>query len=379
MPPRTHSLLSPSSKEWFHCGLASKFFCLKDENESNEAADFGTQTHELGEAYINESLKLTPYEPTVANTSQELKATLTMYDDEMERLASGYANYVIDTVRAEERRTNSKPIVLVEQQLEMDYAPDTHGTVDCAIISDDRLTIIDNKTGYIKVTAEENGELNSQLGIYGLYAYKLYADVYPIKDVRLVIYQQRIGNVSEKMVTAEELTKWGNEVLLPAALNALSSNPVARSGSWCKYCPGNAICRRRQEDALNAVGDAKKPELLTDSEIERLLPQLDNLIDYCNSVKDYALKKALNDGYKWQGFKVVESTTRRKITDERQAGEILTQAGFEPYRQVLKPLTEIEKMVGKDKTVELLGSLIVKPSGQPVLATIEDTRKEILN
>lgn len=96
----------------------------------------------------------------------------------MEYLASTYANYVVETVAFEEKRTGEKPIVLIEQYLEMDYAPDTHGTVDCCIIAGDTLTVIDNKTGFIKVTAEEDGQLNSQLAIYGLYAYKAFKDVY---------------------------------------------------------------------------------------------------------------------------------------------------------------------------------------------------------
>ncbi|MBR0295197.1 MAG: DUF2800 domain-containing protein [Bacilli bacterium] len=32
--------------------------------------------------------------------------------------------------------------------------------------------------------------MNSQLGIYGLYAYKFFADIYSIKKIRLVIYQE---------------------------------------------------------------------------------------------------------------------------------------------------------------------------------------------
>ena len=54
-----------------------------------------------------------------------------------------------------------KPIVFVEQLLEMDYAPDTHGTADAIIISGDTLTIIDNKTGLSGSCIREDGSLNS--------------------------------------------------------------------------------------------------------------------------------------------------------------------------------------------------------------------------
>lgn len=130
MPPRTHSILAPSSKEWVHCGLAAKFLAAKEESDAGEAALFGTEAHALAEAYIKASLNLAAYDANDGLTAEQVKATLTMYDDEMEYLASGYANFVVDTAAFEERRTGEKPVVLVEQYLEMDYAPDTHGMLN---------------------------------------------------------------------------------------------------------------------------------------------------------------------------------------------------------------------------------------------------------
>lgn len=377
MPPKTHSILAPSCKEWFHCGLAAKFLAIKDDDEAGEAAQFGTEAHALAEAYIIQSLKLVPYEPNVGLSSEEVRAGLKLYSQEMEHLASAYANFVVDTVSFEAKRTGEQPVVLVEQYLEMDYAPDTHGTLDCGIIAGDTLTVIDNKTGYVKVTAEEDGELNSQLAIYGLYAYKCYREIYPIKQVRLVIYQERIHNISEVTVSAEQLEAWEREKLIPAVKNALSDNPKSASGWWCKYCPGRAICRRRSEDAFAAVGDMKKPEFMTDAEIEQVLPKLDGVIDYAEAVKEYALKKAVEQGRRWSGFKLVESTTKRKISDEEAVGKILTEAGFSPFTQKLLSITDMQKMVGKKKLDELVGGYIVKPQGQPVLVPEGDSRIEI--
>lgn len=377
MPPKKHSILAPSCKEWFHCGLAAKFLAVKGDDDAGEAAQFGTEAHALAEAYIIQSLGLTPYEPNVGLTPEAVKAGLKLYSQEMEHLASAYVNFVVDTVGYEAKRTGEQPVVLVEQYLEMDYAPDTHGTLDCGIIAGDTLTVIDNKTGYVKVTAEEDGELNSQLAIYGLYAYKCYRDIYPIKQVRLVIYQERIHNISEVTVSAEQLEAWEREKLIPAAKNALSDNPKSASGWWCKYCPGRAICRRRSEDAFAALGDMKKPELMTDAEIEQVLPKLDGVIDYAEAVKEYALKKAVEQGRRWSGFKLVESSTKRKISDEEAVGKILTEAGFSPFTQKLLSLTDMQKMVGKKRLDELVGGYIVKPQGQRVLVPEGDSRTEI--
>lgn len=377
MPPRTHSILAPSAKEWMHCGLAAKFLATKEEDEGSEAAQFGTEAHALAEAYINESLKLTAYGANVAPTAEELKKTLTLYNDEMEYLASTYANYVVETVAFEEKRTGEKPIVLIEQYLEMDYAPDTHGTVDCCIIAGDTLTVIDNKTGFIKVTAEEDGQLNSQLAIYGLYAYKAFKDVYAIKQIRLVIFQERIHNFSEITVSAEQLETWERGVLIPAAKNAMSDDPKSASGWWCKYCPGRATCRTRSDEAFEVVGEMKPPNRMTDDEIEAVLPKLDSVIAYAEAVKEYALKKAIEQGRRWTGFKLVESQTKRKITDEIAVGKILTDAGYDPYTKKLLSISDIQKMVGKSQFDTLVGEYVTRPKGQPTLVPEGDARTEI--
>ncbi len=367
---RKHSVLAPSSKEWVHCGFSAKFLANKEE-ETNDASEFGTECHALSEAYIRQSLRIDDFDEKPVSID-ELKSSFKHYDAEMETLAAGYANFVISQADYEEKRTGKKPLAFVEQVLEMDYAPDTHGTADAIIIAGDTLTVIDNKTGFIPVKVFEGNELNSQLGIYGLYAYKLFKDIYPIKKIRLVIYQERIHNVDDKTIDAEDLLEWEVSVLRPAAKEAQNPNAEAVSGKWCKYCPGRSICRRRSEDALSIDVD-KKPEIMTDVEIEELLPKLDFIIDYCTSIKDYALKKAI-EGKKWKGYVLSESNTKRKISDEEAVKRILKEAGYCPEVSKLMSISELQKLVGKAKFNDLVGQYVIKPKGQPVLAPEPDAK-----
>lgn len=367
---RKHSILAPSSKEWVHCGFSAKFLANKEE-ETNDASEFGTECHALAEAYIKQSLKIDDFDEEPVSID-ELKSSFRHYDEEMETLATGYANFVISQADYEEKRTGKNPIVFVEQLLDMDYAPDTHGTADAIIIAGDTLTIIDNKTGFIPVKVFEGNELNSQLGIYGLYAYKLFADVYPIKKIRLVIYQERIHNIDDQTVNVEDLFEWEVGVLRPAAKEAQNPNAEAVSGKWCKYCPGRNVCRQRSEDALS-INVEKKPELMTDAEIEELLPKLDFIIDYCASIKDYALKKAI-EGKKWKGYVLSESSTKRKISDEEAVKRILKEAGYCPEVSKLMSIRELQKLVGKTKFNDLVGQYVIKPKGQPVLAPETDAK-----
>jgi len=46
VPPKTHSVLAPSSKEWTHCGFSAKFLATK-EDETNEMSEFGSECQDI--------------------------------------------------------------------------------------------------------------------------------------------------------------------------------------------------------------------------------------------------------------------------------------------------------------------------------------------
>jgi hypothetical protein len=64
------------------------------EEESKDASEFGTECHALAEAYIKQSLKIEDFDEKPVSID-ELKSTFKHYDDEMETLTTGYANFVI--------------------------------------------------------------------------------------------------------------------------------------------------------------------------------------------------------------------------------------------------------------------------------------------
>ena len=117
--------------------------------------------------------------------------------------------------------------------------------------------------------------------------------------------------------------------------------------------------------------------ILTDQQIAELLPELPGLIDWAKEVQEFALDQALK-GTHYEGYKVVEGTSRRKITDESKA---LQNAGFD-YNQImtkpkLQTITALEKLVGKKDFAELVGEYIEKPQGKPTLVPENDKRPEL--
>lgn len=117
------------------------------------------------------------------------------------------------------------------------------------------------------------------------------------------------------------------------------------------------------------------PPLLTDTEIEDILSILPDLTKWGNEILAYATEAAVTHGKDWRGFKVVEGRSVRKYRDEEQVAEAAKEAGYKDiYRKSLIPLTEMQKLMGKQKFEEVLGGLVFKPPGRPTLVPVTDKR-----
>ena len=380
--PTIHSRkYSPSkSSTWLNCPLST---LLNDgsSQETNPQAAFGTQCHELGAALISQSLNLIDYDSEIKPIEEVIKE-LDMYSEEMQEIADGYADFVIQTIEFEKKRTDTEPLIVIEQHLDMDFDDDAGGTLDCGIISSldsGTLTVIDLKTGRTPVYAfdSESGLFNSQLGIYALYFYKAYKGLYPIKKVRLVIYQPVINNTNDYEMTIEELLQFELNVLVPAVKRTNAENPEAHPGKYCRYCAGKAICAKRAEANKEIMQDLKKPvTTMTDADIEALLPHLDEVIQYAKDVMEFAIKKALN-GHKWSKYKLVHTKASRKITDEEGVIKACEQVGIDPYGpKKVAGITELTKRIGKSKVDALIGAYINMQPGSLVLVPKSDPREE---
>ncbi|RJX23744.1 MAG: DUF2800 domain-containing protein [Acholeplasma sp.] len=380
--PTIHSRkYSPSkSSTWLNCPLST---LLNDgsSQETNPQAEFGTQCHELGAALIGQSLNLIDYDSELKPIEEVIK-DLDMYSEEMQEIADGYADFVIQTIEFDKKRTDTEPLIVIEQHLDMDFDDDAGGTLDCGIISSlggGTLTVIDLKTGRTPVYAfdSESGLFNSQLGIYALYFYKSYKDLYPIKKIRLVIYQPVINNTNDYEMPIEELLQFESNVLVPAVKRTKVENPEAHPGKYCRYCAGKAICAKRAEANKLVMQALKKPvSTMIDADIEALLPHLDEVIQYAKDVMEFAIKKALN-GHKWSKYKLVHTKGSRKITDEEGVIKACEQVGIDPYAtKKVAGITELTKRIGKSKVDALIGAYINMQLGSLVLVPKSDPREE---
>ena len=357
-----HAVLSASgSHRWLNCTPSARLE-LEFENTGSEAAREGTAAHALCEHKLKRALHMRSRRP------------VSDYDsDDMEECTDAYVDFVMEQYEAA-KQVCEDPVILIEQRLDFScYVPDGFGTGDCLIISDDRLRIIDFKYGMgVLVEAEDN----PQMKLYALGALAVYDALYDIREVSMTIFQPRRENVSTWTIPVEDLKAWAENELKPRAKMAYDGEGEYLPGEWCTFCRAAVRCRARAEEKLKlAQTEFRMPPLLTDAEIEDILAVLPDLTKWANEITAYALDAALNHGKEWNGFKVVEGRSVRKYRDEAAVAEAAKEAGYKDiYRQSLIPLTEMQRLMGKDKFEEILGGLITKAPGRPTLVPKSDRR-----
>jgi hypothetical protein len=294
----------------------------------------------------------------------------------MEKCTDDYVSFIIEQVELA-RKSCTDPIVLIEKRLDFScYVPEGFGTGDCVIISDDKLHIIDFKYGRgVLVDAQDN----PQMKLYALGALEIYDSLYDIKEVSMTIFQPRRENVSTWTVPVDELKEWAEKELKPKAKKAYEGEGEFIPGPWCTFCRASIRCRARAEEKLKlAQLEFKMPPLLADNEIEEILSIIPDLTKWAGEINAYATDAAINHGKEWSGFKVVEGRSVRKYKDENAIARKAEASGYKDiYRKSLIPLTQMQKLMGKAKFEDILGSLIYKAPGKPTLVPVSDKRQAI--
>ena len=365
MPPSKHAVLSASSSHrWLNCNPSARLESEFEDRETEAAAE-GTAAHALAEHKLRKALKMRSRKPVSKFDS-----------DEMDIHTDGYVEFVLESL-AEAKQLCADPKVLIEQRLDFScYVPDGFGTGDCLIVADKLLHIIDFKYGQgVLVDAEKN----PQMMLYALGALRIFDCLYNITEVSMSIYQPRRENVSTWTISVKELDEWAEKTLKPRAELAFKGEGEYCPGSWCQFCKAAVKCRARAEAKLQlAKYEFAQPPLLSDAEIGDIFGKLDDLTKWSNEIIAYAQDAAVNHGKQWPGYKLVESRTNRKYTNEDAVIDAAHAAGYtDIFKKSLISITEMEKLMGKKTFAEILGGLVIKPQGKPTLVPASDRRPAI--
>ena len=398
--PEAHALLSASSsKQWLHCPPSVR---LQEgfPNESSVYAAEGTFAHEVCEYKVRKYL----HERVKRPQSEEF------YTEEIDAITDVYAEFVI-TIIEEMKRNGCEPLVLVEERMDYSHiAPSGFGTADMLIIGrDDQgkglLHVCDFKTGQgVFVDADHN----SQMMLYALGGLAAYGYIYEIETARMSIIQPRLENISTFECSRKELEDWG-ESIKPIAKMAYEGKGEQKPGDWCRFCRAKPVCRACADEALALCREEfldldagaftddipetdmtapynpdmdtavfKQPGLIPLDELAEILPTLNRISSWIESVFAFVSSEAINHGVPIPGYKVVEGRSKRVFTDTKAVVDTAVANGYtDLYKRQLITLTEFEKMMGKKRFAELLGEYVAKPPGKLALVPEDDPRPPV--
>ncbi len=375
----SHALLSPSAAHrWLNCTPAPRLEATLPNITSEYAAE-GTLAHSVCEITAKKKFKKVKA-ADCTKTIKRLKKN-NLWDDEMLHTADAYVEHLSERAM----RFEHEPYVAFEVGVDVsDYVPESFGRCDCIMFGGDTLVITDYKHGKgVPVSAEHN----PQMMLYALGALKLYRPLFgeAIKNVEVYIDQPRINSYDGWQCGIDDLLAWGKSIR-PLAQKAFMGLGEYKAGDWCRFCRANGCCKAQaalQTSAFDdfkdaATGELPNPALLTPEALGKILNLGKTLVDWYEAAKKNALDVILS-GKKVPGWKAVEGKSTRIWSDQDKALDTLLQAGIERaviYDSVPKTLAQLEKMLGKTKFTELVGSFVVKPQGKPALADESDSRKE---
>lgn len=373
----SHAKVGPSSsKKWLACTPSIQFESEFPDSGSGEAAREGTLAHSLAETIISKQLgliKQRAYEAEIANIKSN-----PLYDGAMQEHCEQYATFVIEQYFGMQVETPDA-IIMLEQKLDLtEYIPEGFGTVDVTFIGNRLLRIIDLKYGRgVFVDSDQN----TQMMIYALGAYHSYGHLYGIDEIQMTIYQPRIDNISDFTMLVKDLLAWGEKTLKPKAKMAFNGEGEMVAGEHCRFCKARSVCRVNAAFQLKAVEKVfQEPATLSPDEVSDLLGKFEDFKLWAESVKDYALDRALNGGVEWPNYKLVHGKASRKYVSEDEVKARLKEKGFNStdYLETsLLPVTRLEKKIGAGDFNTYLSDLIHKPLGAVSLVPVTDKRPAI--
>lgn len=376
---RAHALLGASkADQWINCPPSARLQESVPDKRS-AFADEGTLAHELSEIKLERRLLICDSK----KRNQLDKAIAKIYGNdfyghEMENAITDYCE-IVEERFMEAKARSEDAVILLEERLDFsEWVPDGYGTGDVVLIADGVMEIIDLKYGKgVPVSAIGN----PQMRLYGLGAWSAYNFLYDIREVRMTIVQPRLDSVSTVTLTVEELIDWAETVVKPAAALADAGKGDFQAGGHCRWCKVKGNCRARADANMAALTyEFKDPALLDLDEIGSILTIAEQLQAWAKDVQGFAFDQA-KGGQRIPGWKLVEGRSNRAIND-KDAACIALETATLPLDDYLKPrellgIGELEKRIGKKELTALIGGLIVKPPGKPVLVVETDKRPEL--
>jgi len=347
-----HAKLSPSGAyRWLNCpGCIRMSEGLP--NESGKHAMTGSIAHCLGEICLMRNHKPEEYigwwgwdNGKGGNGVEKARPTescLAMVIKIDETMAENVALYV-NTVRGTRKEMPSAEF-FVEKKLDLTWlVPDMFGTADHAAVEFmGRAVIDDYKNGFGVVEVPNN----PQFMIYALGAIGE-GNPHMVEEVLMRVVQpngiHHQGPVRSHLISVDELTTWGQEVLRPGAFKCLEPDAPVVPGEWCKWCLAKKFetCPAQRQVLLESA------KVMFDKEVVPVEgnPALVNPIELTGEQLDRVLAVS---GQIASWAKAVEAEAERRLTvGADNAPTSVKMVLGRKFRKWARPEDEVVSEIGK--------------------------------
>ena len=366
-----HSNIGASSAyRWMNCPGSVRLCAGLPKRPLSEFALVGTAAHMVCELALKTNGDPRDYlGGTVSVEGREIEVT--------EEMVEGVQIYV-DKIRSDQKEFGGD--LVVEQSFDLSWLyPGMFGRNDAALLPKglfEDLRIYDYKNGRKAVAAESNVQC-----MY--YALGALGKENPLMAERVFVHIIQPNSWGKESIErwetqAEDLYRWGQEVLLPAAKRTEDPDAPCVPGSWCFFCEAQGICPAKMREALDLLDDVGVSDLsapvITLPAPETLSPEvLGRVASFFNSDAFEAWMKAvsaveldlLKNGTPVPGRKLIEYEYKgnRKWNDAEAAAAILKKYGDEVF--ALKTPAQVEKVmtslkVPKSERETILSGLVIR-------------------
>ena len=362
---RGHAILSPSSSErWLNCTPSARLADAAG-SKTSEYAEEGTTAHELAEHVLGCWTDGTFLPECEEIPVPENIASNKYYSEEMKEAIGHYVDFVTGEFYEMQKGPFGGSVrMYLEEKLDISgYAPESFGSADVSLVSEQMLHIIDLKYGKgVKVPAE-----SPQFKMYALGVLAKFGGP-KVKRIRMSVAQPRLKHFETIEVDVRDLLDWAEKVLRPKAKLAYEGKGEQVVGSWCQFCPVKATCRAQKNEIIKDFEEHPDTLVMTDEEIVDMLGKLDRYRSWLESLNQYAYTEAMK-GKKWDGYKLVEGRSARKIVDPDKVRDRLLKTYLEDevLNISLKGITDLEKLMGKKVFAAEIGEYVKSQPGAPKL------------
>ena len=371
MTDQAHSPLGPSAAyRWINCpGSVNATRGIAD--KSSEFADEGNFAHDILEAARKEK------KPGKHYIGQVSECGRFEVDKEMADAVDYFIEYFTQYEGDEE---------LNESRVAYDaWVEGGFGTLDAAHIDDGTWIIADFKYSKgIKISAENN----DQMKLYALGIFQEYGDMYEVETIRMAIVQPRLDWIDEWEISIDELLVWAEEVVEPAADEALTDTATFKAGDWCtkNFCKLRGSCKTRADTIkaglLDEIGEVRDPNEVSEDDLGELMSQIPEIRKFCNDIEAEVEKRVLageeiigDDG---EPFKMVAGRGSRDWRDQAEAEKSMRnykiRVGDMWVRKFISP-AQAEKLKSIGKGHPILKKHVVSKQGKPTLVPGSDPRE----